>query len=355
MAGDIPASPADLPTPYLAVDVDRLTANARSMSAHARAVGASLRPHVKTHKSVQIARIQQQEGAVGLTVATLDEATVFARAGFDDLFVAYPVWLDPATADQFSDLLDNCQLRVGCDSLDAARRLAEFRGQGEFGIVIEVDSGHHRSGLEPERAGPLAAAMIDLGLDVHGVFTFPGHSYSPQVTDVAADDEAEALATAARSLSEAGVPCGIRSGGSTPSARAVRPGALTELRPGVYVLNDAQQWELGTAGPDQLALTAVGTVVSHAGGRLVLDTGSKCLGGDRPSWTTGFGRLLDHPTARIEMLSEHHAVAHLEGRLPAIGTRVRVVPNHVCVAVHLARELVVLQGDSVVDLWPVDA
>jgi D-serine deaminase-like pyridoxal phosphate-dependent protein len=127
---------------------------------------------------------------------------------------------------------------------------------------------------------------------------------------------------------------------------------LTELRPGVYVFGDAQQWELGTTTPERIALTCVATVVSHAGGNVVLDSGSKAIGADRQGWATGFGRLLDHLDARIVQLSEHHAVVEWgAGPRPELGSQVRVVPNHVCTAVNLADELVTSDGD----VWLVTA
>jgi D-serine deaminase-like pyridoxal phosphate-dependent protein len=132
---------------------------------------------------------------------------------------------------------------------------------------------------------------------------------------------------------------------------------MTEMRPGVYVFGDGQQWELGATTPERIALTCLATVVSHAGGNVVLDAGSKVLGADRASWATGFGRLLDHPDARITLLSEHHAVVtwpHDTDR-PELGSTLRVVPNHVCNAVNLADTLVVVRGGAVVDAWPVAA
>ena len=131
---------------------------------------------------------------------------------------------------------------------------------------------------------------------------------------------------------------------------------LTELRPGVYVFGDAQQWELGTLSPETIALTCVATVVSHGssseGGHVVLDAGMKALGADRAAWTTGWGRLLDHPDARITSLSEHHGVVAWDSSpVPELGSRVRVVPNHVCNAVNLTDELVLTDGR----VWPVDA
>ena len=142
------------------------------------------------------------------------------------------------------------------------------------------------------------------------------------------------------------------SGGSTPTAGAVDGEVLTELRPGVYVFGDAQQWELGTTHSRPVALTCLATVVSHGDGTVVLDSGSKALGADRAPWTTGWGRLLDHPGARVTQLSEHHAVvAWDDSPAPPLGSRLRVVPNHVCTAVNLADELVLTTGE----VWPVSA
>jgi D-serine deaminase-like pyridoxal phosphate-dependent protein len=187
------------------------------------------------------------------------------------------------------------------------------------------------------------------------VFTFPGHSYAPDATTSAAADEAAALTAAAASLRAAGVEPRVVSGGSTPSLAAADADVLTELRPGVYVFGDAQQWELGTTTPDRIALTCRATVVSHAGGRLVLDAGSKVLGADRAAYATGFGRLPAYPDARVVLLSEHHAVVDLPGApLPALGTRVDVVPNHVCAAVNLV-DAVYAEESAGLRRWPVTA
>ena len=184
--------------------------------------------------------------------------------------------------------------------------------------MVEVDSRPPPQRRLAGLAGDVARAAGDLA--VRGVFTFPGHSYSPDGRAAAARDEAVALAAGRASLEAAGVTeIAVVSGGSTPSLEHADTSVLTEVRPGVYVFNDAQQWELGSATPDQVALTAVATVVSHAGGRAVLDAGSKVLGADRASYATGSGRLLDHPDARIVQLSEHHAVVELPGRSPRWG------------------------------------
>jgi D-serine deaminase-like pyridoxal phosphate-dependent protein len=352
-----PPLPADLHTPCLVVDRDVLEGNLVAMADRARDLGLGLRPHAKTHKCLEIARRQVGLGAVGLTVATVGEAEVFADAGFTDLFIAYPVWAAGARGGRLSALAERVTLRVGADSAEGAELVARALAGTEAEVVVEVDSGHHRTGVAPERAGQVAAAAHRSGLRVAGVFTFPGHSYEPGGREQAAADETRALQEADAALRQAGLGAGLRSGGSTPTAALVIQGALNEMRPGVYAFNDAQQVELGAADWDTVALTAVATVVSRHGRDIIVDAGSKVLGADRLAWATGGGRLPDHPRARIDALSEHHATVSFteDAPLPELGSLVRVAPNHVCAAVNLADVLIVTAGGDVVDEWQVAA
>ena len=323
-------------TPYLLVDLARLRQNVARAAELADRGGVALRPHVKTHKSVEIARLQMAAGAVGISVATIGEAETFARHGIDDVFVAYPLWLEQDTAGRLVDLTGDATITIGVDSVEGAANAGRLLGASAVRVLVEVDCGHHRSGVPAELAGDVALAARRTGLEVRGVFTFPGHSYAPGAAAGAAADEAAALHRAAECLREAGIEPHVVSGGSTPSLAHSDTDVLTELRPGVYVFGDAQQWELGTMPPGALALTCRSTVVSHAGGRLVLDAGSKVLGADHAAYATGYGRLPEHPEARIVMLHEHHAVVDLGGApLPPLGSQVDVVPNHVCNAVNL--------------------
>ena len=325
------------------------------MAGFVAGTGLSLRPHVKTHKSIEIARRQLAAGAIGITVATLSEAMIFSDAGCHDILVAYPLWMDATKLAELRHVLVHSSVLVGIDSAESATQLADtgLGSTGRLAGMIEIDSGHHRSGVQPAEAGALGAVARDAGLEVAGVFTFPGHSYSPATRHSAARDEHDALSIAVASLADHGIVARIVSGGSTPSLEFADSSVLTEVRPGVYVFGDAQQWELGTSDPAAIALSVIATVVSRSPDHLILDSGSKVLGADRGAYSTGFGRLLDHPDARITALSEHHAT--VTGVDLERGSRVRVVPNHVCATVNLADEYLVASPDAAVTVWPVSA
>lgn len=331
-----------LRTPITVVDRARLARNIAWAQRVANGRGAQLRPHVKTHKCVEIAHQQMEAGAVGISVATIGEAECFAAASLTDIFIAYPLWVTRTAALRLRRLTDRCRLTIGVDSIRSAQRIGRTLGGSGLHVLVEIDCGQHRTGCLPPEAAGVAEALLGAGdVEVDGVFTFPGHSYAPGARARAAGDEAEALVAAAEGLEAVGIPAPVRSGGSTPSL-AYGDARLTQFRPGVYVFGDAQQWELGACTPDDIALTVHSRVVSVRGSRIALDAGSKALGADRAPWATGYGRLLDHPQARIELIAEHHAIVELHGGpVPAVGDVVRVVPNHCCNAVNLVEELAV--------------
>lgn len=345
-------------TPAVVVDLDVLERNIAAMAHSVRARGLSLRPHAKTHKIPEIAHRQIAAGAAGLTVATIGEAEVFTAAGIDDVFVGYPLWVDAQAAARLLAVAEGARVTVGIDSVEGARQLGRSLGAdaARLAVRVEVDSGHHRSGVPPTQVVAVAQAAADAGLVLTGVFTFPGHSYGPGAAGPAAADEERALAGALAALHEAGFSDLQASGGSTPSAAAASGGVLTELRPGVYVFNDAQQWELGHCTVEDIALTVESTVVSHRRGTVILDAGSKVLGSDRADWATGYGRLVDHPEARIVALSEHHATVEWPGpQMPDLGSRHRVAPNHVCLTLNLVDEVSVVRDGALQERWSVAA
>ncbi|SLI37657.1 D-threonine aldolase [Mycobacteroides abscessus subsp. massiliense] len=233
-----------LDTPFLAVDLAVMDRNIERLAGRLRGTGVQLRPHAKSHKCIEIAQRQIDSGAIGLTVATIGEAEVFAEAGFTDLFIAYPLWVTPHKAHRLRQVATRAALRVAVDSAAGAHQLAEHLGDLPITVVIEVDSGHHRTGVSPDDAGPVAAAARSAGLNVVGVFTFPGHGYTPgQRTEVAAQ-EAQELDAAARSLRAQGINPLVRSGGSTPTVGSADNTVLTEVRPGVYpsTMRSSSSW-----------------------------------------------------------------------------------------------------------------
>jgi D-serine deaminase-like pyridoxal phosphate-dependent protein len=355
----------DVTTPRVVIDRDVLDRNITRMAANVRDKGLWLRPHAKTHKVLEIADRQLAAGAVGLTVATIGEAEVFAAHGVDDLFIAYPLWVTPPQAERLRRLSGRARVCVGVDSVEGAKTMgaASNGAAGEIAVLVEIDSGHHRSGVSPDLAVEVAQAAHRAGLQVEGVFTFPGHSYAPGMPQLAVEQEQAALAAATEHLTAAGYDASRRSGGSTPTATLTGPSVATEVRPGVYVFGDAQQLELERCGWDDIALTVVATVVSRndtgrgSPRRVILDSGSKVLGSDRPAWATGHGRVMDHPEARITGLSEHHATVVWPGEspLPVLGERLRVVPNHVCLTMNLVDDVAVVSGGQLVDRWAVAA
>lgn len=349
------AATSVIDTPFLTVDEQVLDANIARMASFAAGAGLRLRPHAKTHKSLILGQRQLDGGATGLTVATIAEAEAFAAGGFSDLFIAYPLWLTENKAARLRAVMEQARVLLAVDSVAGAQQLAAHLPGSA--VLIEVDSGHHRTGVDPELAGEVGAGAVEAGLQVLGIFTFPGHSYRPGGPSDAAGEESRALATAAESLRSRAITPVIRSGGSTPSVSDADPTVLTEIRPGVYVFNDAQQVELGVATLADVALTAIGTVVHSSGTKAVVDVGSKVLGADQPAWVSGGGRLPDEPGARITALSEHHATIEFShaSRTPAPGSRVRIAPNHVCTAVNLADALIVVGADDAVTSWPITA
>jgi D-serine deaminase-like pyridoxal phosphate-dependent protein len=333
-------------TPYLVIDKKRLDKNLGRMARGTAAAGIKLRPHVKTHKTPFLGKLQLASGATGITVATIGEAEVFAKKGFRDIFIAYPLLVDANKMSRLKKLRRKVKLILAVDSLIGAKKLAE--GLTGIRVLVEIDSGHHRSGCQPVEAGELAEKASLLGLDVAGVFTFPGHSYSPRGIKKAVKQEHLALSQAVKSFQNHGLDAKIISTGSTPSAMSSTSKLITELRPGVYIFNDAQQVELGTCSFEDVALTVIATVVSASGQKVILDAGSKVLGADRATWATGYGRLPKYQEARITALSEHHAtvVFPKNQKPPKIGSLIQVIPNHVCNAVNLIDYLYLKKPDG---------
>lgn len=351
---------ARIETPAVVVDLDRLDANVERMAAFMRDRGVALRPHAKTHKSREIGRRQLAAGAVGLTVATIGEAEVFAGGGIDDLFIAYPLVVRGPKAERLRHLAERCTLSVGVDSTTGAEAIATAVSGAERHprILVEIDCGGRRTGVRPEAAGTLARQCQALGLEVAGVFTHAGHGYAgPEARSAAAEDEVSGLTAAAASLRAEGIEPVVVSAGSTPTARLSARGAVTEERPGTYVFSDRLQAAVAGETLDGLALVVAATVVSHGTrGGFVIDAGAKILAKDVAPFLAGHGAVLGWD-AFIDRVSDHHGVIELPdgAARPAIGEVVFVAPNHVCPVVNLVDGYLVARHGRLVDHWPVDA
>lgn len=351
--------PASVETPALCIDLRLMDQNIQRMATGLRARGAKFRPHVKSHKCLNIARRQMEAGAVGLTAATIGEAEVFVEGGFDDIFVAYPLWITDAKGARLRRLLENATIAVGVSSVEGATNLvARMSGVDQLHVVIEVDSGDRRTGAtSPEMAVAVADVIANSKLHLQGVFTHGGHSYGGLAAIVgAASDEVGALLDAARALKLAGHDVETLSAGSTPTALVSSVAGVTEERPGTFVFGDRQQVALDAHPAESVALFVAATVVEVSGGKFVLDAGAKVFAKDLPATVEGYGALPAHPEARIERLYDHHAVVTNARTLPRVGEKLAVIPNHVCPVSNLTDEFVVLGSDGEeIDRWNVDA
>ncbi|MCC7022483.1 MAG: alanine racemase [Thermomicrobiales bacterium] len=330
----------------------------------AKSHGVNLRPHAKTHKSPIIARMQLEQGAVGLTCAKLGEAEVFIReGGVRDILIAYPI-VGEAKIARLLALMDEAQITVVVDSLEAAEALSRAMAAAgrTLDVYLEVNTGMNRAGVEPNDAVEIAHAISALpGLRLTGVMTFEGHAGSSppeSIADVAAAAGRTIVETAER-IRAAGIPIAQVSVGSTPASWYTPATAgVTEMRPGTYVFFDNSIFRHGRIGPEQCAARVVATVVSRqAPDRAVIDAGSKTLALDPSRSHAGYGYIVGHPEAIIERLSEEHGMVTLPPGEPgfAVGDRVEIIPNHVCPAVNLMDELLIVQDGRVVDRWPVAA
>jgi len=345
--------PETIETPIGVVDLARARANAERVVAYASEHGVAWRPHIKTHKSRTIARMQLDAGARGLTVATLHEAEVMSQLT-DDILLAYPP-VGVAKLDRLLRLPDTLDLKVALDSAEVLGPLAaaaEKAGR-TVGILVEQDVGMGRVGLQTaEQVVALARQAADSeGTSFRGVLFYPGHLRMEEEAQTSGIAEVARRVTATlAALEAAGLTPEIVSGGSTPTLwRSHEMPGLTEIRSGSCIYYDREGVDVGVATRDDLAYTVMATVVSTAvPGHAVVDSGSKALAKEARGEGGGFGVLLDHPEVRVVGLSEEHGVLDLADTTwrPVIGDRVRIVPNHVCVSVNLQDRLLAVEGTT---------
>jgi D-serine deaminase-like pyridoxal phosphate-dependent protein len=368
---------AELETPCLLLDRDRLLRNAEAMLERCRALGVALRPHVKTPKSLEIARITHG-GQVGpITVSTLREAEYFAMHGFRDIL--YAVAIVPAKLPRVAAIQreTGATVRVVLDSVAVAKGVAAFASRTDglcLEVLIEIDCGEHRSGIAPEDPDLLAIADIlsgAPGVVFAGVMTHAGHSYATdditKIRGVAAHERDTAV-DVARTLRDSGHPVPIVSVGSTPTIlHADHLDGVTEGRCGVYALWDLAQASRHICALDDIAATVLSTVIGHnrANASLILDAGalalSKDIGANAFMPEAGYGLVCDAATAKplsplsVQQVHQEHGTVNVPDpswfeRLP-IGAQVRIMPNHTCMTCAAYDAYHVLDGDRVIETW----
>jgi D-serine deaminase-like pyridoxal phosphate-dependent protein len=359
----------ELKTPAFLIDLPGLKANVQMMKARAQKNSVTLRPHVKTHKTVEIARMQTSAEAPGITVSTLAEARFYQKAGFKDITYAFPI-----TANKLSEA---AELTAGLSAfnilLDQPQTLSAVEAYGrehriKFKVFLKVDCGYHRAGIDPSKpesvqlARRLAASDY---IEFKGILTHAGHSYhsgNPAEIVAVARQERDVMVQFAERLQENKIACDTVSVGSTPTAMHA-PGwhGVGEIRPGNYVFFDKFQADIGSCSPQEVAATVLTTVVAHypAHNQILIDAGalalSKDLGADHLGNDIVFGAVLNHPYLKIFSISQEHGL--ITGNDPIafdnfpVGSLLRIIPNHSCLTAALFPKYHIVEKDQVVDEW----
>ncbi|MFE1602568.1 alanine racemase [Methylobacterium sp. ID0610] len=341
-------------SPAVMIDLDQVERNIARLQAACDAAGLSNRPHIKTHKSPILARMQQEAGARGLTCQTLGEAEVMAEAGLSDILISYNL-VGPHKRARLARFLERWPLTVSADHPAVVAGLGEAAASARhpLDVVVECDTGRGRAGVATAAEAVALARMIadTPGLRFAGLLLYP-----PE--DAMAETQAF-LDTVRAGLAEQGLEARIVSTGGTPNlANLGAIKGVTEHRAGTCIFNDRMMLACGAATLADCALDVVATVVSRATPeRGILDAGSKTLTSDPGGGLDGYGLIREVPQARIHRFAEEHGFLDLSAcpeALP-VGTVVRVVPNHVCVVVNMVDRLVTTRGGRITGEIPVAA
>ena len=356
-----PEAFADLPTPCLVLDRPVLQRNIDRMKARAKSLGVRLRPHMKTAKSIDVARLVRDDDNAGITVSTLKEAEYFVEHGITD--VLYAVGIVPAKLDRVAQLCKRgARIQLILDSLDAARAVAQFATERDvtLDVLIEIDTDGHRAGLAPDdpmlpNVGELLSSSA--AIQLLGVVTHAGGSYNcrtPEAITAHAEQERSLCVKAAEVLRGHSIPCRVVSVGSTPTAVFAKElSGVTEMRPGNFVFYDLFQAGLGVCSREDISIRVLCSVVGHNRNhnRFFTDAGglalSKDLGTSSQELDQRFGMVLTEPVGGaasddtsddylvVDANQEHGVVSTRSGRpvdfdrFP-IGSKLLVLPVHSC-------------------------
>jgi len=369
---------ADMTTPSLLLDEAKMMRNIDRLADHARALGVSLRPHLKTAKSIDVARRLLPGGDGPATVSTLAEAEAFFAAGVSDIL--YAVGIAPQKLPRVLALrASGCDLSVILDNAAQAKEVAKAsRETGDpVPVLIEIDSDGHRGGLRPDDPLLIHIGRIlhEGGAELRGVMTHAGESYTVAGNEAHAkfaEIERAAAVAGAEALREANLPCPVVSVGSTPTAHAARDlTGVTELRAGVYVFFDLVMAGIGVCRQDDIALSVLTTVIGHQNDRgwILVDAGWMAMSRDRGTSSQavdqGYGVVCDDAGNILQDLilssaNQEHGIITRRSGAPAsmpdlpVGTHLRILPNHACAtaAQHAHFTVIPAKPDNAIVEWP---
>ncbi len=357
----------DLDTPCIVIDRWKMQNNINRYQKIANDAGVALRPHAKTHKTPEIAQLQMDAGAVGITVAKLGEAEIMADGGIRNIVVAYPIvgssklqrLIDLAKRVHLTSVIDSCQVAEGISN-------AALQAGIVINVWVEIDPGYGRVGVKPGAdLEKLAGALISMkGIRITGVLVFAGQSYDAENDEQrreVAVRETSIACEAAAALRGYGFPIESISAGSTPVSRfAASMAGATEIRPGTYVFGDLTQVKTKAIELDQCALTVLATIISRpVPDRAVIDAGTKVftMDGDESPIGTGRGYVLGHPEITVSWFNEEHGVLTLPPSEQGLkfGDKLEIVPVHCCAVINMLEELHIVEDGQVEKVWNIAA
>lgn len=353
----------DLSTPNILIDYDKLLRNIEEMANFAKKHNKKLRPMIKTHKSIEIAKIQKSFGISGIQCAKLSEAEIFADAGFDDIFISSEI-IDIEKLRRAKKLNKKIKkLILSVDSIEGIKRVAEVFQDEEVYLRVEIDSGHHRCGIKPQDILVLYREIEKYqNLKFEGIFTHGGQVYSSknrEDRERLSYEEANEVLKAKRILEENNIKCEVVSIGSTPSVfYSGKIDGITEIRPGNYVFYDFKQVNLGVQDIERCALLILSQVISKQENRAYIDAGSKVFGLDflEIDHQKIYGYILDSPKSKLFALSEEHGwIIINEDSKINIGDKIKIIPVHSCITMSNFDHFYMVKGSEVIGKYKVDA
>jgi len=354
-------------TPGMLLDIDKLENNIKDIVDFSNEYNVAYRPHIKTHKSINIAKKQIEAGAIGITVATVGEAEIMSEGGIKDILIAFPVAIKEKL-DRIEKLLNQSKITVAVDSISQANILNDYFKHHDhiLNVWIKVNSGLNRAGVEPNHEVKDLANVIkdSFYLSLEGIFTHAGHSYAAQSeTEIKqiAQKEAEVVLESVKICESIGIDIPNRSIGSTPTFKiAGKIAGITEIRPGNAVFFDMIQVGLEVASIENCALTVISSVGSIQNNRIVIDAGSKTLNLDKGAHgkesVIGHGYIKEYPHLIIDRLSEEHGIITTDtNNNLQITEKLTIIPNHACTVVNLFDNYLIHRKGELIDVWKIDA